>query len=83
MQDMEFLRANLLPGELSTFNDNDNTNDDNYNTTWTVHDYIGSLAFMACEPKISRNGIHKILKLQCFYSFSEAQNYLEKHKKKK
>ena len=31
---------------------NNDANDDNYDTQWTIHDYIGSLAFMPHEPKI-------------------------------
>ena len=53
VQNMKFLWSNLWMGGLSTDDDNDdnnNNNDANDDTWWTIHDCIGSLAWLPNEP---------------------------------
>ena len=47
VQNMKFLSSNLRTGGLSTDND---ANDANNDTWWTIHDCIGSLAWLPNEP---------------------------------
>ena len=76
---MKFLWLDVCLGELSTQVvadtdvDADTNEDDNDDIRRTVHDYIGSQAFMPNKPKSS----HELLTLLSHLHLTKIKNYLE------
>ena len=55
VQNMKFLWSNLWTGGLSTDDNNDDDNDAHDDTRRTIHDCIGSLAWLPNEPITTNN----------------------------
>ena len=70
VQNMKFLWSNLWTGGLSTDDNNDDNNDANDNTRWTIHDCIGSLAWLPNEPITLPKSVRKVNFMPCSESFS-------------
>ena len=77
VQDMKFPLSSPWSRSMATCSSDANDNDD---TLWTIHDYIGSLAFMPNEPIKKRppeNYFEKSTQIPCTLMYTRHSVHLE------